>query len=84
MDEGVCADEVLVPLTILPLKQYLDVALKEWVTSMKTEHKIWCNGQGTRSLYWTVVQSPLWVQLLQSIKLSMNLLTTEICVTEQV
>ena len=48
VDEGVCADGLLVPFPTLPLKQYLDVALKvrEWATSMKTELKIWCNGSG--------------------------------------
>ena len=36
----------------------------EWAMRMKTEHETWGSSQGTSSLCWTEVQSPLWVQLL--------------------
>ena len=56
----------------VPVRERLDSTLnivvalmvRKWAMRMKTEHEIWGNGSGTCRLYWTEVQSPLWVQLL--------------------
>ena len=55
---------VICELFIDMIKSGVALNIADWATRMKTAMKSGAIGQGTCSLYWTEVQSPLWVHLL--------------------